>query len=371
MPRPARLSKTLLAWAVTFGLLGALVGSSTFLLPSSHRAVVSLLVSALPSGSGNSDLASRAYLTKNRAETYARMMTSRQVLQPVIDEQQLDASVEELARTMTVEVPYETSVLSVTVNNSDPNLALDIANSVAKHAPPVLQELDREDPEAPARIQVTALGATILRSVDGSLQRWLATAVCALVGGVAGWHAARHRQLHRSALTLKEDDLHLALAGLPVLGHAGASSQVSPVSANTLLAQCRNRPGPLAVVGATSQVDAAKVARGLAESWRSQGTAAVLDTFGTSRSRAMLHGELQDLMADNDKVLLTGPALPLVRDPDSILLLAAAAVLVIPAREAHVQELLSTFNTLAKARVPVLGALIADDVHGLQRTLQS
>ena len=58
---------------------------------------------------------------------------SRPVLERVISDLQLDTSYESLLKTVTVENPEDSRIIKITVQNNDPALASDIANSLAEN----------------------------------------------------------------------------------------------------------------------------------------------------------------------------------------------------------------------------------------------
>ncbi len=59
-------------------------------------------------------------------------MTSRPVLEEVIDQLKLPLEYEELKEKITIDNPKDTRILSITVQDPDPELARDVANTVAK-----------------------------------------------------------------------------------------------------------------------------------------------------------------------------------------------------------------------------------------------
>ena len=58
---------------------------------------------------------------------------SRPVLEKVISDLQLDTSYESLLKTVNVENPTDSRIIKITVKNQDPQLACDIANSLAEN----------------------------------------------------------------------------------------------------------------------------------------------------------------------------------------------------------------------------------------------
>lgn len=73
-----------------------------------------------------SDLQTGTQLTKD----YMELVKSRPVLEKVIDKLNLEMSVEELKRTITVDTPEDTRILAVSVENADPELVKKIADEI-------------------------------------------------------------------------------------------------------------------------------------------------------------------------------------------------------------------------------------------------
>ena len=74
------------------------------------------------------DLQIGSQLTKD----YNILITSRTVLQDVVDELNLDMTYKELKERITVENPSDTRILSITATDKDPEMAKKIADTLAK-----------------------------------------------------------------------------------------------------------------------------------------------------------------------------------------------------------------------------------------------
>ncbi|MDD3218033.1 MAG: Wzz/FepE/Etk N-terminal domain-containing protein [Lachnospiraceae bacterium] len=62
---------------------------------------------------------------------FQTLATSRPVVESVIEQLNLDAEYEDLVNTITVENPTDTRILKTTVENPDPQLAMDISNAMS------------------------------------------------------------------------------------------------------------------------------------------------------------------------------------------------------------------------------------------------
>ncbi len=121
-------------WIWLIVLLLVIAAGASYLLtrmqPPSYTAQVKLLV-----GPGVDDPNSNLSIlnASTRAmQTYANLATTRNVLEPVIDELKLGMGVNALAGQITVTPDTNTSILTIAVRSANQKQAVDIANGVAK-----------------------------------------------------------------------------------------------------------------------------------------------------------------------------------------------------------------------------------------------
>ncbi len=88
----------------------------------------------LSSSEGNSSSITQndVNLNKNLVNTYAEIIKSRRILDQVIDELKLDTSYESLSSRISVSALNDTEIIKITISDSDPKVAKDVANSAAK-----------------------------------------------------------------------------------------------------------------------------------------------------------------------------------------------------------------------------------------------
>ena len=118
----------MLGGAVTF------IFTYFFITPQYQATAKIYVVSASNSSIVNlSDLQLGAQLTAD----YQELLLSRPLLEDVIESLSLDVSAEhwkDFIDTIIIESPEDTRILSITVENPDPQLAADIANEIARQA---------------------------------------------------------------------------------------------------------------------------------------------------------------------------------------------------------------------------------------------
>lgn len=138
-------------------LLGAAAGAYTKLVmtPVYSSQAMMYILSKETTLTSLADLQIGSQLTKD----YTVMVTSRPVLQKVVDELKLNSSYRELRSRITINNPADTRILSITVTDPDPVMAKNLADKVAQTAsdyigdimemvPPKMVE-DAEVPDAP------------------------------------------------------------------------------------------------------------------------------------------------------------------------------------------------------------------------------
>lgn len=121
------------------GLVCAMIGwiGSVFFLPHKYEASVNVIVNTKSdvSGSITSDDISSA---KNLVDTYAIIIKSNKVLNQVIDRLGLEMSYEDLSERVSVRGINHTQVMEIAVQETDPELAKKIVESIVTVAPEII-----------------------------------------------------------------------------------------------------------------------------------------------------------------------------------------------------------------------------------------
>lgn len=143
-------------------LLAVLVaGLASVLATPMYRAQAQVFVSTQSSESA-SDLFQGSSFAQQRVRSYADVVTTPKVLQPVVDELDLDTTVAQLGEQVSASVPPETVLIDLAVVDEDPEQARAIANAVAASFVTTITEL--ETPQAggasPVRVTVVEDAAT-------------------------------------------------------------------------------------------------------------------------------------------------------------------------------------------------------------------
>ena len=135
-------------------LIGTAVSAAyTFTQVPLYRATSVVFVST---SSGNSliDLAQGSDFTQQRVQTYASLVSTPKVIQPVINELGLGMTPAKLARFISASVPLNTTLIKIDVENAHPDRAATIANKIAASlsASVVVLEGEKHSDDSPVRL---------------------------------------------------------------------------------------------------------------------------------------------------------------------------------------------------------------------------
>ncbi|SEF19324.1 polysaccharide export protein, MPA1 family [Streptococcus gallolyticus] len=151
----------------------ALLGS-VFLIKPKYTSTTRIYVVSRSSDSSltNQDLQAGSYLVND----YKEVITSNEVLSSVIDQENLSLSTSELSGMISVNIPTDTRVISISVEDTDAQEASDIANTIREVAAEKIKSVTKVD-------DVTTLEAAEVASKPSSPNIKRNAALGALVGG--------------------------------------------------------------------------------------------------------------------------------------------------------------------------------------------
>lgn len=151
----------------------ALLGSIFFIKPK-YTSTTRIYVVSRSSDSNltNQDLQAGSYLVND----YKEVITSNEVLSSVIDQENLTLSTSELSNMISVSIPTDTRVISISVEDTDAQEASDIANSIREVAAEKIKSVTKVD-------DVTTLEAAEVASKPSSPNIKRNAALGALAGG--------------------------------------------------------------------------------------------------------------------------------------------------------------------------------------------
>lgn len=151
----------------------ALLGS-IFLIKPKYTSTTRIYVVSRSSDSSltNQDLQAGSYLVND----YKEVITSNEVLSSVINQENLSLSTSELSNMISVSIPTDTRVISISVEDTDAQEASDIANTIREVAAEKIKAVTKVD-------DVTTLEAAEVASKPSSPNIKRNAALGVLVGG--------------------------------------------------------------------------------------------------------------------------------------------------------------------------------------------
>lgn len=212
---------------VCFVILGLLVaGAYTLTLPKQYTASAQLFVSTTQAE--GTTAVNNAQFAAQRVKSYAEIVTSPEVLQPVISELNLPYTAQQLAGMVSASNPALTVLLDVTATDPMPLRAAAIANATAVELGRVIENLETPNAQAIAPIKVSLTDPAEPPGSPSSPRTRINLILGALVGLVIGLGWALIRKALDNTITspLEIDKLTSAPTLGAVLFDANAKSQV-------------------------------------------------------------------------------------------------------------------------------------------------
>ena len=195
--------------------VGASAGYSLFQTPQ-FSATSKVFVSTQNAGS-TSELAQGASFTVARVKTYSDLVSTPLVLLPVIANLDLGITAGELAEKITASAPLDTSIIDITVTDSDPVRAAETAIAISSSLTDVVAEIETPDVVgAVSPVRLTLAQEATVPSVPVSPNVPLNIALGALVGLALGLGIAVLRETLEMRIRNERDVEQIT--DLPVLG---------------------------------------------------------------------------------------------------------------------------------------------------------
>ena len=212
---------------LVLGIVGAMTW--TELVTPQYQARAQLYISTVSTQSA-SDLAQGSSFTQRQVTTYADIIRTPYVLEPVIEELGLGLSPQELAEDIVAQAKPETVLIDLWVTDEDPAHALRVTEAVSEQFVETLRELDRVDGTSASPVKATIVSDAVVGADPVSPQPVRNLALGALAGLVGGLVLALLRDLTDSSVRGEEDLQALTdapvLGGIPYDARAAASATV-------------------------------------------------------------------------------------------------------------------------------------------------
>ncbi|MGY2085977.1 polysaccharide biosynthesis tyrosine autokinase [Blastococcus sp. SYSU DS0539] len=205
-------------WVAAATLTGVVVALTGSLLATPTYQSTSSLFFSLRFGSSADDLAAGATFAQGQVDSFALLAGTPAVLEPVIEELDLDTTARVLARQVSTEVVPETVVVEVSVSDPSPRRAAEIANAVTDQLIATVGDLAPPGDDGAPTVEATVIAPATPPTQPATPRTALNVAVGLIAGLIIGTLAALARDLTDTRVRTAEDlarvtDLPL-LAGL-------------------------------------------------------------------------------------------------------------------------------------------------------------
>lgn len=148
---------------VLLTVFGAAAGAGLALTTTPMYKSTTQLFVSVQGGASTSDLLQGANFTRQQVTSYAQLVTSPLVLNPVIDDLGLDRRSETLAESVSVSSPLNTSLINITVTDENPAIGAAMANAMAEQVRDVIADL-----ETPTDGGVSAVKVSVVRDATAA-----------------------------------------------------------------------------------------------------------------------------------------------------------------------------------------------------------
>ena len=209
--RLVKENKVIFAISLLFCLsIGSYINAVTTPLYVSEAQV---FVSTPMAASDASALLSGSSFSQQRVKSYAQIINSSIILDPVIQELGLDVTSKELAKSISAKAPADTVLLNISVQDSNPQRASDIANSVAQEFSSAVENIEGSmDSMSGNLITVSVAKKAIPADNPTSPKKAVNLILATLVGVLLGFGIAQVKKLMNLTVIGVDD-----LAGIPLL----------------------------------------------------------------------------------------------------------------------------------------------------------
>jgi len=172
-------------------------------------------------GETPAELAQGANYVSSLAQTYALLAVSPEVLDPVIDELELEVTARQLAKTVEVQVPLDTLVIQIRVTDTDPGRARVVADAIADQLGSTIPRVSPSDRDDQPSVHITTIAAASIPQHPVSPDLRKNGLIGTAVGFVIGVAVALYRRHHISRIDDADEVAAVTDAG--VLGELPAA----------------------------------------------------------------------------------------------------------------------------------------------------
>lgn len=199
---------------LTLLVLGAATARTLWTTPT-YQSSTQLFVST-QGGGDTSQLLQGSTFTQQRVKSYADIVTSPRVLDPVIQQLGLTITPGDLAKSITAEAPLDTVLINVAVVDKSPEQAQRIADAVGRQFASVIAELEKPEGTRVTPVKVSVVQPADLQTAPVSPRVPRNLALGLVVGLIMGMGVAVLREMLDT--TVKGENDVKAVTDAPILG---------------------------------------------------------------------------------------------------------------------------------------------------------
>ena len=202
---------------ITMLVVLGLAAAVTIATPRTYAATTQFFVSTVSDETAGA-LAQGNTFTQQRVKSYAQVLQTPRVLQPVVDELGLGTTPETLANRVTATIPVDTVLIDVTVTADSADEATAIARAIDAEFPAAIADLEQVR-EGSSPVKVTVVREAVAKPGPVSPKPAQNLALGLVLGLLVGFGVAMLREVLDVSID-SEDDL-AAVTESPVLGRIG------------------------------------------------------------------------------------------------------------------------------------------------------
>jgi len=191
---------------IVAAMLVVLAGAAlaTALSPKVYEAQTRLFVST-SGGSDSGALLQGSSFTQQRVKSYADVITTPKVLDPVIETLKLNTTAAKLGTQITATVPLDTVLIEVAVTNPDPRVAAQVADAVGKQFTNTVADLESVADGKSSPVKVTVVSAPTVPTAPISPKPTRNLALGVVLGLLLGLGLALLRDLLDTTIKVEKD----------------------------------------------------------------------------------------------------------------------------------------------------------------------
>src|SRR4051794_14933907 len=199
---------------VLLALMGA--AALTALAQKMYSAQAQVIISAQTTADDLTSALQGSSFTQQRVKSYAVIVDTPSITQPVVDSLKLDITAQQLAHKISASNPLDTFLLNISVTDNDPKAAARMANAVAAQFSTVVKTLETPEGSTQALVKASVVRPANVPTVPVSPRPKINLALGLLVGLALGIGLAVLRESLDTTIKSVED-LH-NIMDTPVLG---------------------------------------------------------------------------------------------------------------------------------------------------------